>query len=175
MPMRDGMSVPVKTALLGVMLAAAFPAQAQDAMPPFRWTDVGLTSDCGPNPGFLRVLRYLDGRHPDPDAASPPVDGPVAHALAGAGDTEQRLTLDTPQAWHGLKLSGLGVMSGIERGPVAYSLYFEDGIDKVRHVLNQRGWKIPPKENGREIIENYASIGLDAEADGGTSVSCARD
>ncbi len=175
MPMRDQMSVPVKTALLGVMLAAAFPAQAQDAMPPFRWTDVDLTSDCGPNAGFLRVLRYLDGRHPDPDAAPPPLDGPVAHALAGAGDTEQRLTLDTPQAWHGLKLSGIGVISGIERGPVAYSLYFEDGIDKVRNILNQRGWKIPPKENGREIIENYASIGLDAEADGGTSLSCTRD
>lgn len=175
MPMRDRMFVSAKTALLGVTLAAAFPAQAEDPMPLFRWTDVGLTSDCGPNPGFLRVLRYLGGRHPDPDAALPPVDGPVAHALAGAGDTEQRLTLDIPQAWHGLQLSGLGVMSGIERGPVAYSLYFEDGIDKVRHVLNQRGWKIPPKENGREIIENYASIGLDAEADGGTSVSCARD
>lgn len=160
--------------LLGVTLPAiTAPAQAEDVIPPFRWTDVDFTPDCSPNAGFLRVLRYLDGRHPDPDAAPAPVDGPVRDALTG--DTEHRLTLDTPLPWHGLKLTGIGVMSGIERGPVAYSLYFEDSIDKVRTVLNLRGWKIPASATGRDIIENYAAIGLHKDDNGNISVNCSRD
>ena len=172
-------SVAVKACLLIACAHLASSLQAADdpKYPVFSYADVGFTKDCNPNPTFSRLLTlitgpavvYKDGEMPD-------VDGSLYDAVSG--ETSRRLMLDSPADWHGLKLTGISLYSGIERGPVNYIMHFEDRPETVLAAWNKRGWKLKAVDDSREIegLEGYASIGVSAEADGArASVTCWRD
>lgn len=138
---------------------------------PFVWSEVGFTEDCGPNPAFSRLLGIF-ARNPAPANVEPVFDQGLYQAVQG--DTKQDLILDSAQDWNGLKLTGMSLYSGIERGPVNYYLYFEEEPETVRAVWNKRGWKIPATGE-QEVIDGYAYIGVQAREGGGSLVACWRD
>jgi hypothetical protein len=171
--------VALKTCLLlaCASLTSSLKAAEDPSYPPFSFANVGFTKDCNPNPTFSRLLTlitgpaivYKDGEMPD-------VDGPLYDAVSG--ETSRRLMLDSPVDWHGLKLTGISLYSGIERGPVNYMMHFEDSPETVLAGWNKLGWKLKAVDDSREIegLEGYASIGVSAEADGiRASVTCWRD
>lgn len=160
-------------AVLAALIAPAAPSTAAPSKPvPFRWNDVGFTADCNPNPAFTRLLGIFSGPKPKDDV-EPVFDESLYNAVAG--DIAQELFLDTPQEWHGLKLTGVKFYGGIERGPVNYFLYFAEAPERVRTVWNSLGWKLPAKEETREVIEDYAFIGVQSRDNGGSLVGCWRD
>ena len=157
--------------LLPQPVAAQATAKPKSTMP-FNWQDVGFTPDCNPNPAFERLLGIF-ARNPAPSDQEPIYDEGLYHAVSG--ETSQELQLDSPVDWHGLKLTGIRLYSGVERGPVNYYIYFEEGPDTVRARWNALGWKIPAGDGVQEVIENYAFIGVQARNGGGSIVACWRD
>jgi len=163
-----------------IIIACLLPATASSAKStylPFDWNTVGFSDQCEPNSALSRVLTILSGpKAPIADDAVPDFDEPLYNAVSG--DTLQELKLDDPVSWNGLKLRKVTVDAGIERGPVNYSLTFDDSPATVRMVWNRLGWKLPAS-GARPIVglENYASIGI--VPSGGdsvsTSVTCFRD
>ncbi len=166
-----------KTAVLASLLCmgAAAPSVAAVNYPPFALSDVGFTKDCNPNPAFVRLLSILTGPpRVYTDNNMPDIDVPVYNAVSG--DTSQSLSLDTPADWNGLKLMGVSVNSGIERGPVNYAMQFTDSPETVLAKWNKLGWKLNAVDDARDVegLEGYASIGVSKMGDG-ASVTCWRD
>ncbi len=156
-------------------LGAAVSSFAAPTYPPFALSDVGFTKDCNPNPAFVRLLSILSGPPRDySDNTAPDIDIPVYNAVSG--DTSQSLSLDTPADWNGLKLIGVSVNSGIERGPVNYAIQFADSAETVLATWNKLGWKFKAIDDARDVegLEGYASIGVSKMGDG-ASVTCWRD
>jgi hypothetical protein len=167
------------TLLLAVALAgAAQAAGAQDTVrtstTPFSIEDVDLTRDCEPNAALVRMFSMFGAAAPDADAAEWAFDEPLYNAVSG--DVSQVLRLDDARAWHGLHLAEVRFDHGIERGPVNYTLAFEDSPERVREVWNARGWELPPVGETREVegLEGYASVGVEADRNLAT-VTCYRD
>jgi hypothetical protein len=126
---------------------------------------------------LARLLALLHGRaHPAEDT-NPAIDMPLYDAVAG--DTFHRLILDRPTDRHGLRLKEIDLHLGIERGPVNYTLIFDNPPSRVREVQATRGWKLPALGEHRAIegTEGRASIMLDGiEGPGtGAAVTCFRD
>ncbi len=158
--------------VLAVALLASPASAREPAVQPFAFADVDFTPDCRPNAALERLLTALHGRAPTDDEN---VDQPLYDALAG--DTFHRLVLDEPAAWHGLHLTGVEQVLGIERGPANTTLVFADSPASVRDLWNARGWRLPPAGQARSIdgLEGYASIEIESRAGGGASVTCFRD
>ena len=175
----------MSTAVLGgpvLLLAVAIAACGQAAgtddtittlTTPFSIEDVDFTRDCQPNDALGRMFSMF-GAPADADAAEWTFDEPLYNAVAG--DVSQVLRLDDAAAWHGLRLIEVRFDHGIERGPVNYTLAFEDGPERVRTVWNARGWKLPPVGETREIegLDGYAFVGVGADGNLAT-VTCYRD
>ena len=87
------------------------------------------------------------------------------------------LMFDDPAPWHGLHLKSIDLYFGIERGPVNYSLVFDDPPERVREVWNGRGWHLPAVNDTRDVegLEGYASIGVQADEGDFATVTCFRD
>ena len=151
---------------------AAASMAAPTKSPPFRWEDVGFTADCDPNPALERALSILTG-----PVATNQIDREFDESLytAVSGEVSRELFLDEPQPWHGLKLTGVKLYTGVERGPINYYLYFAEDAERVRSVWNNMGWKLPSITETREVIEDYAFIGVQARDNGGSLVACWRD
>lgn len=174
---RGHASAAVLAVIAAAALAASLPAQAQPAgFPPFSLAEIDFTRDCGPNEAFERLLSLLGRPAADnPADHGPAFDEPLHNAVSG--ETWQRLLFDRAADWHGLRLRGVELHHGIERGPVNYRLLFEDPPEKVREVWNARGWNLPPIEGSRDVegLAGYASVALGRDAGGGGSVTCFRD
>jgi hypothetical protein len=163
-----------RTSALIAALAAALPMEAPAREPaPFALADVDFEADCRPNSAFERLLTVFLGAAAAGDAA----DAAVYDAVAG--DAFHRLILDEPAEWHGLRLKGIDLYLGIERGPANYTLIFDNSLTEVREVWSARGWKLPAVGERRDIdgLEGYAAIGLDGidGAGAGAAVTCFRD
>jgi hypothetical protein len=100
--------------------------------------------------------------------------GPLYDAVSG--ETSHKLMLGTPADWNGLKFIGISLYSGIERGPVNYTMLFEDSPQATLAVWNKLGWKLKPVDETRDVegLEGYASIGVSTAGEG-ASVTCWRD
>ena len=155
-----------------VVTVPALPAAAQPEPRPFALADVDFTTDCNPNPAFERLLGAFLHRYTDDNAE---LDAPVYAAVSG--DTHHRLMFDDPAPWHGLHLKSIDLYFGIERGPVNYSLVFDDPPERVREVWNGRGWHLPAVNDTRDVegLEGYASIGVQADEGDFATVTCFRD
>lgn len=157
-----------------VWIIAAAPAAATD-YPPFDFQEVGFTKDCQPNAAFERLMTLMTGpSRRMADDEQPDIDGPLYDAISG--DTTHSLMLDTPKPWHGLKLIGVNLAFGIERGPANYMLLFEDDAQKVRTTWNNLGWMLPAIDDVRDVdgLEGYAFIGV-SRSGNGAMVGCFRD
>ena len=134
----------------------------------FQLEQIDFMKDCNPNAMFRRLVDMMAGRSDD-----------LTVYEAVSGDIERQLYLDEPANWHGLKLVGVHLYFGIERGPVNYSLIFDNRPDEVRIAWNKRGWKLPAVDESREIegLEGYSSIGVsrNGENDDSARVTCWRD
>jgi hypothetical protein len=160
-----------------VFASAALSAQEMPSSkyPPFRFEDVSFTKDCQPNEAFERLITLLTGPTPKlADDAVPDFDEPLYNAVAG--DRSYQLRLDEPKAWNGLRLTGISLYFGIERGPANYILSFEEDAGKVRTVWNKLGWNLPAVNQNRDVegLEGYAFIGVSGDNNGG-QVGCFRD
>lgn len=122
---------------------------------------------------FGRLLSLFSGPRPKDENAEMAFDEPLYNAVSG--DTSRKLFLDEPQDWHGLKLTGVELYAGIERGPVNYALVFAEDAATVRAAWNRLGWKLPEGDETREMIEGYAFMGVQAREGGGAMVVCLRD
>jgi hypothetical protein len=143
--------------------------------PPFQFQDVGFTKDCQPNEAFERLITLLTGPTPKlADDQVPDFDEPLYNAVSG--DRSYKLMLDEPKAWNGLRLNGVSLYFGIERGPANYILTFEENAETVRTVWNKLGWKLPAVNQSRDVegLEGYAFIGVSGDDNGG-QVGCFRD
>lgn len=163
MPMLDGLL------LLGHSLLAGVASQPlSEPRHSFDPEQIGFQPDCTPNAGFQKIVEMMVGE---------PLDLSILQSVSG--NIEHHLELDEPANWHGLKLSGVRLHFGIERGPTNYSLIFADRSEDVRTVWNQRGWSLPPTGQVSDIegLEGYASIGVSpSPADrAATRVTCWRD
>jgi hypothetical protein len=163
------------TAQVPAEIQAQPPAQNNVKYPPFALADVGFTADCNPNAALRRLLKLLTGssREYKPDE-TPDIDGPLYDAVFG--ETSHKLMLDAPADWNGLKFRGIELYAGIERGPVNYTMLFEDGPQATLAAWNKLGWKLKPVDETRDVegLEGYASIGVSTAGEG-ASVTCWRD
>lgn len=161
-------------AVWAAVTSSAASAQ-QPAFPPFSFADVDFDADCRPNAALARLLTVLHGRAGTAEGAA--IDTPLYDAVAG--DTFHRLILDQPADWHGLRLKGVDLYLGIERGPANYTLIFDNPPSQVREVWDARGRTLPALGERRaiEVAEGHASIMLDGvEGPGaGAAVTCFRD
>jgi hypothetical protein len=170
----------VRLLLPGVGLATGVQAAGSEdtvrtVTTPFAIEDVDFTRDCRPNDALARLFTMFGGAAPaDADAAEWTFDGPLYNAVGG--DVSQVLRLDDAAPWHGLRLVEARFDHGIERGPVNYTLAFEDSPERVRAVWNERGWQLPPVGETRDVegLEGYAVIGVEA-AGALATVTCYRD
>lgn len=178
MPLLDKVSIShrIKIVLgfaIPALLFAPQPTSAQKPAQPFVWEEVGYTQDCNPNPAFERLLSIFSRRPMAPQDEEPVFDEGLFNAVQG--DTSQRLFLDVPQNWHGLKLRAIEFYTGVERGPVNYVMVFDNSAEEVRAVWNKLGWKIPPGDETREMIDNYAYLGVQSQEGGRAAAICWRD
>lgn len=134
----------------------------------FQVEQIGFEPDCSPNAAFQKIVDMMAGQD---------VDLSILQTVSG--NIEHQLALDEPADWHGLKLAGVHLYFGIERGPANYALIFEDRPEDVRAVWNRRGWNLPAVGQARDIegLEGYAAIGISqpGENEDATRVTCWRD
>jgi len=134
----------------------------------FQVEQIDFEPDCSPNAAFQKIVDMMAGQD---------IDLSILQAVSG--NIEHQLALDEPADWHGLKLAGVHLYFGIERGPANYSLIFEDRPEEVRAVWNGRGWNLPAAGQARDIegLEGYAAIGVSqsTEKEDAARVTCWRD
>ncbi len=136
----------------------------------FQFEDIGFAPDCTPNAALERLLHIVTGQ---PSAAKSPADTELYNAVSG--NTLQKIMLDQPADWHGLKLRSISLYAGIQKGPVNYTLYFSDPAKRVLQVWNEQGWNLPAVNKSRAIDpDGYAAIGVQNEEGTGASVTCWR-
>ena len=157
--------------LLSLVLSAfASPAMAEPTGPDemFRIEQIDFKPDCAPNGAFQQIVDMMTGQD---------VDLSIIQKISG--EMEHELHLDEPADWHGLKLSGIHLFFGIERGPANYSLIFDNRPEEVRAVWNKRGRRLPAVGEGRDIeeLEGYAAISVSQSSgnEQGARVTCWRD
>lgn len=143
---------------------------AQSAPPEFDISRIGFTQRCEPNDTFSRLLAVLVGR----GGARPDDDALVRNAITG--DTSHSLRLDQSVPWNGLKLRGVELRFGIERGPANYALVFDESPERAVAILNSLGLQLPASGGTRDVrgLEKYASMGVTASGSG-SALWCARD
>jgi hypothetical protein len=134
----------------------------------FQVEQIDFEPDCSPNAAFRKIVDMMAGQDVD-----------LAILQAVSGNIEHQLELDQPAEWNGLKLAGVHLYFGIERGPANYSLIFKDRPEDVRAVWNKRGWNLPAIGQARDIegLEGYAAIGISqsTENEEAARVTCWRD
>jgi hypothetical protein len=158
--------------ILGPAAALLLISVAQPAAGSFDISRIGFTELCEPNPAFERLLGVLIGRRPDGDRAV--ADPAIMDVLAG--NLLHKLELDEAVAWNGLRLKGVELQFGIERGPANYGLLFEDEPTRVVAVLNERGFDLRQPGAFRDVpgLEGYASMGVDQSGER-SALWCMRD